>query len=103
MFPIDSDGTGVKQEIRVHHFNTDLHANSGSPSTPPLPPSSPPPSSLIEILPGIQTLPIVGTELREGERERETTPEPAPFILCPVHCVCQAFIQSRGPGDQEIQ
>lgn len=60
-------------------------ANSSSPTPPPLCPRSPPPSSLIEILPGTQTLPILGTELRERGRN---TQEPLPIVWCPLRCVC---------------
>lgn len=72
---------------------------------PPLCPPSPPPSSLIEILPGTQTLPILGTKLRERgkERERETHKNLYQSSGAPVRCVCQAFIPSRGPRDQAIQ
>lgn len=67
-------------------------ANSSSPTAPPpLCPPSPPPYPLIEILPGTQTLPILGTKLREREREsgkERNTQEPVPIVWCPLRYVC---------------
>lgn len=107
-----SDGTEVRQDIHVHNFNSVLHAAVDCAL--PLPAPAPPallfllhhhhhllPPSLKFCL-AYRRCPLLA-QSSERETERGPRPEPAPLILCPVHCVCQAFIQSRGPGDQEIQ
>lgn len=79
-----------------------VHCQLQLPTTPPpFCPSSPPPSSLIEILPGTQTLPILGTKLgeREGERKHTGTSTvrlvPHPLCLPSIHSV----LWTKGPGN----